>query len=480
MLDKKRLIFDVTDLLKWQRPPVGIIRTQLELLKGTLKKYKFNWTFVQFSEDRKFLYSVDIETINNLIVRLESNTFKTNNISKKPNIIKNKINYSLQICKKFFKPFVKYIIVKCRLHNSSHYPKLTSLLKIYRNEGILQVIKKTIYYFFKKVPFLRKLYGLIKSINLIIKRENNKFIFRKNDIYFSMGLEWNYNNTEYLFLLKRQVGFKYISILYDMIPIRKPQYMDSLQFCRRFVLHLYEQNYLADKLVCISNFTKQDYELFCIESGLLYAPELKTIYLGDNAIVSKTNLIDSINQIKLPSQYILYVSTIEARKNHTILVKAWLEAKKLNVHMPDLVFVGSWGWGVNDLYNLIKNSPEIEKHLHLFHGVSDIDIQQIYQKALFCVFPSNVEGWGLGAAEALCYGKVCLISKADALIEATRGLMPSIDSNDTYGWMHQISKLTSDKKYRSELEEKIKIYFKPKNWETFAKEVFEFAVEDTL
>jgi glycosyltransferase involved in cell wall biosynthesis len=77
----------------------------------------------------------------------------------------------------------------------------------------------------------------------------------------------------------------------------------------------------------------------------------------------------------------------------------------------------------------------------IYPSLSDDRLRWLYREALFCVFPSVAEGWGLGASEALDFGTPVVVSDIPPLREATQGLMPAISPDDEDGWEETLARL---------------------------------------
>ena len=110
----------------------------------------------------------------------------------------------------------------------------------------------------------------------------------------------------------------------------------------------------------------------------------------------KTKLSVAPVQAATKQPFILFVSTIERRKNHEVLYRAYhLLARQGTIEsLPKLVFVGMPGWGVGDLLKEIELDPLTRGMIIQLHHVSDGELSYLYKKALFCVFPSLYEGVG--------------------------------------------------------------------------------------
>jgi glycosyltransferase involved in cell wall biosynthesis len=95
--------------------------------------------------------------------------------------------------------------------------------------------------------------------------------------------------------------------------------------------------------------------------------------------------------------------------------------------------------------------------------VSDDLLAWLYKNALFAVFSSFEEGWGLAASEALEAGTPVLISDIGALREATQGLMPALDPNSPRAWADAIAHYATDSGALAALRAMIALDYKPRS-----------------
>ncbi len=138
--------------------------------------------------------------------------------------------------------------------------------------------------------------------------------------------------------------------------------------------------------------------------------------------------------------FILFCSTIEVRKNHLLLLRVWdrLRRKLPEAELPRLVFVGRWGWGVEPVRIWLRRDWRLAPHLLVLEGVADDTLALLYRRALFTVFPSFAEGFGMPVAESLACGTPVVTGTHPALREASEGLMPMIDPDDLAAWEDEI------------------------------------------
>lgn len=173
--------------------------------------------------------------------------------------------------------------------------------------------------------------------------------------------------------------------------------------------------------------------------------------------------------------FVIYCSTIEVRKNHLLLAKVWKRALDDGRDMPRLVNVGKWGWGTDALQEYLDRHPQLQDKVRFTGAIGDRELVSLYRTAAFGVFPSFLEGWGLGASECLDFGLPVIVSTAAALSESTGGLMPAVDPNDEDEWYDLICRWAGDPgllaEYRRLIAEKHRPVSEAESWSTIKKAV---------
>jgi len=154
---------------------------------------------------------------------------------------------------------------------------------------------------------------------------------------------------------------------------------------------------VADLVIAISEQTKQD----LIDVYKADAEKIKVVYQGCNPVFfekqSEESLHSHLRGFNLPDHFVLYVGTIEERKNLHRLVLAMAD---LNI---PLVTVGR----KTDYYNKVQSALKGTGLANQFYHLSDLTQQQLaalYQKARLFVYPSLYEGFGIPIIEALHSG----------------------------------------------------------------------------
>lgn len=126
------------------------------------------------------------------------------------------------------------------------------------------------------------------------------------------------------------------------------------------------------------------------------------------------------DKFNLPNKYILFLGTLEPRKNIAGLINAY-ESAYSNFKTPhDLVIAGAPGWKNKEVKALVKNSPLREK-IHFIGFVEEKDKPALYRGASIFVYPSFYEGFGFPILEAMKNGVPVITSNRSSLPEITSG-----------------------------------------------------------
>ena len=278
----------------------------------------------------------------------------------------------------------------------------------------------------------------------------------------ALGLGWEYLDHEAMYLLRQNYGIRIHMPAFDLIPITMP-HMNAGQ---SDLVHRYyvEMAHYADTITSISKATEHALRLFLADEELP-VPHVATNPLPgfdmDTSDQAQAEPKASRHRLR-DKPFVLSVSTIEIRKNHVLLAKIWAECAREGIELPHLVLVGRVGWDVDELLRWTHHAPELRDRVSILSDVEDTELVELYRDALFTVFPSRTEGWGLPITESLTYGKVCIHSTDPAQLEASQDLMPALHPDDFVGWKHEVVRMVTDERYRSDLESSITQHYVPR------------------
>ena len=148
--------------------------------------------------------------------------------------------------------------------------------------------------------------------------------------------------------------------------------------------------------------------------------------------------------------YILYLGTLEPRKNVETLVAACEILWSRRAGLPDLVLAGGAGWKTSGLFDRIEKSPFRER-IHM-PGYADRETaRDLYQAAEVFVYPSFAEGFGLPVLEAMACGLPVVASTAEALREVAGDAALFADPGDPAAFSRAIERVLDDPGTRESL-----------------------------
>lgn len=174
----------------------------------------------------------------------------------------------------------------------------------------------------------------------------------------------------------------------------------------------------ADKIITVSEYSRQE-----IADWLkIPAESIVVTYLGVGSQYRMLTVSDEKrcyikSKYHLPEQFILYVGTIEPRKNLKRLVEAYqlfrLEQPRSELK---LVLAGGKGWLYDDIFTRIKEL-HLEQEIVVTGYVASADLPYFYNLAMALVYPSLYEGFGLPLLEAMSCGTPVISSKTSSIPE---------------------------------------------------------------
>ncbi len=309
-------------------------------------------------------------------------------------------------------------------------------------------------------------------------------VARRGDVLAVLGSPWfELDYAELAAHARGRLGLRLAVLLHDVIPVRRPEWVD------RGTARVYRAWYttvlpLADVVFANSQATADDLSSWCARDNVPLRRPVRPVPIGTGfgAVAAQAGepagpLPAVLEAVLGGRPYVLFVSTVEARKNHLLLFRVWrrLLEEMEPERVPDLVFAGKVGWMVSDLMSQIENSRNLDGRLHVVEGLDDRELRAVYAGCLFTVFPSFYEGWGLPVSESLAMGKPCVASNATALPEAGGILARYFDPFDVNDAARVIRRVIEDRPGLAAWQEEVRRGFRPITWHRTAS-----AILDTL
>ena len=155
----------------------------------------------------------------------------------------------------------------------------------------------------------------------------------------------------------------------------------------------------------------------------------------------------------LPTAFILFVSTIEPRKNLPTLLRAYGRLREdYKVEAP-LVVVGKQGWLFEDVFATLERL-NLGDHVRFLGRVPTEEVVLLYNAAAVHVHPAYYEGFGLPPLEAMTCGTPTIVSNVASLPEVVGDAGLLIEPEDVEGWAVAMHRVLSDPALRAQMREK--------------------------
>lgn len=218
----------------------------------------------------------------------------------------------------------------------------------------------------------------------------------------------------------------------------------------------------ADKLVTVSRSTARDLHHFYPYTKI----KTQVIYSGTPQMPTKGKTQSLNDRLQLPDRYLLFVGTLEPRKNLSGVLKAFTEISKIDAHLH-LVCVGSKGWKNSALWQSLRHHPA-KKRIYFTGYVDQSRLTWIYRNAQCLVFPSHYEGFGFPILEAMSLGVPVITSNVSSMPEVAGKAALTVSPADIRALTVAIKRILSDNKLKKELAVKGKQRARQFNWEQSA------------
>jgi len=225
----------------------------------------------------------------------------------------------------------------------------------------------------------------------------------KTDVYHGLSNELPFNINKF--------GGKKIVTIHDLIFLRHPELyplIDRTIYTRKFR----SACELADTIVATSEQTKTD----IVEFYAIDPRKIRTVYQScSEAFYKEHSQAEDkkvLSQYNLPANYLLYVGTIEERKNLLTILKALAIVKDI-----PLVVVGKKKAYFKKIKKYISANG-LDSRIFFYENVLDKDLPAFYRNAGIFIYPSLFEGFGIPIIEALTCGTPVITTKGGCFAEA--------------------------------------------------------------
>lgn len=239
-------------------------------------------------------------------------------------------------------------------------------------------------------------------------------------------------------------GCKYIVTIHDLIFIHTPQYYHWID--RQIYNFKFRRACrCADRVIAVSEYTKQEIMHY------YHTPESKidVVYQGCDPVFSQEIEEGKLQEVKaryqLPDKFVLYVGSIEERKNLMLVAKAMAELnRRAAIHV---VAVGRRTAYVDQIQDFLK-AQGIDHLFHFYHQVPYADLPSFYKWASTFAYPSRIEGFGIPLLEAISSGVPAIGCTGSCLEEAGGPNSIYVNPDDAKGMADAILRTCTDEPLR--------------------------------
>lgn len=275
----------------------------------------------------------------------------------------------------------------------------------------------------------------------------------------------------------RERGIKTYAVVYDILPLRMPQYFErkTSEAFDGYVREIIE-NY--DGVLCDSQFVADDVMEYCSEKKIHALENVKMgfFHLGQDTFEKKADghiSGDIKNFFDTEQNIYLMLGTVEPRKGHEIILNAF-EKMWDDKFEAKLCIVGHVGWNMNTFIERIRKHKYYGEKLAFFEGVSDKEVEYVYENSDCLIQASAGEGFGLPLIEASNYNLPILCSDIPVFHEVAGNNANYFDRNS----LENVIKAVEDFEQGDAIMESKGI--EKLSWKQTADKVYEMIVNNQM
>ncbi len=268
----------------------------------------------------------------------------------------------------------------------------------------------------------------------------------------------NVSHTD--FDLDRHVGWvrasrvRPVYLVHDLIPIEHPHWTTPHKAARHEG-RVRSALAAASGIIANSHATARAIDAFARAEGL-EAPPILGAPLG-----APTLLAGNVRGAARRATFVC-VSTIEARKNHMLLLDVWQRLiARYGEAAPRLVLIGRWGVGSQGVQRRYLADQHLRRFVSVESQCDDADIARHLHSARALLAPSRAEGFGLPVVEALKLGVPVIASDLPAFHEAGGAVPTFLDPTSTEAWLSAVREFAADGPERQRQIAALKSYRAP-------------------
>lgn len=302
------------------------------------------------------------------------------------------------------------IFVDCHVFDGNFQGTTTYLKGLYSE--LLKDKTKQYYFGASNTVFLETIFGTHDNLTYVSYKAKNKFYRLLFDIPRIIK-ENNIDYAHFQYVVPPIKACKYIVTIHDVLFLDFPEYFPlTYRIKNKFLFKTSAKR--SDIVLSVSEYSKQQIQKhFGIEIVTITPNAIDSVYYEE---YNKNEVKKQVNEKFKTTNYFLYVSRWEPRKNHDRLLKAFVENEYYKTH--SLVFVGDKAIEnkvYNDYYAVLPE--EIKASIFTFNKVNYQDLLLLVRGADLSIYPSIAEGFGIPPLESLAAKIPTICSNTTAMAD---------------------------------------------------------------
>ena len=318
----------------------------------------------------------------------------------------------------------------------------------------------------------------VKMLAASMSDEENLILhipFAQDDVILSAGTGFGKRVNQAFLEAQNRIGFKYVGTVYDFTPILLPQVHQKATI-EQYGPFLAFVSKMSTLILYGGETARKDGIAYQKKTGLPI-PSSAAIKFGSDISNDDAEFMPDVDEanailrrLGIKGPYVLSVGTMEIRKNHETLYRAYLRMLDRDEDIPQMVFAGHAGWKTEDFLATLARDERIKGKI-LWITPTDEELSILYKNCEFTILASLYEGWSLTLPESFWYGKFCLCCDTPALKETAGELSEYIQAWDEKKWCERICYYHSHPEVLKQREEAIAEHWHPISWEECAEDV---------
>jgi glycosyltransferase involved in cell wall biosynthesis len=437
-----RILFDLSSLIRWHGPAVGIVRSQQQLARHA-RATRPDVIFTVFDPFAGRFRAIRSEWIDAIV---------ENEASIEPSIVWSPGDPRPWLASRLPRPLGKawFWVTKFRRMRLSQLQRRYLEAAPYARPPIEARIRRLI------KPREHSLYvnpdGSLRPcppLDLILDR---RLEIGSGDVLVCAQNDWFHTDIDAIIAEKARTGLRHVILCFDSIPLRFPEWFAARDIA---IVNAYFRKALpsADRVIFNSRSGQDDARTFCRALGCDLA-DTRIVPLG--ADMPRSDGTGALFGGLVPGNFAVFVSTIEPRKNHRLLVAVWRRLVADGVVAATgfkLVFAGRRGWKMDEFFKDLEADPEFGRSLLHLPDLGDDAIAALYANAAFSLYPSIYEGYGLPPVESMLLGTPVIASTGGSIPEVVGEAAPCLDPHDVDAWYAEIRRMIEDEDHRRRRKE---------------------------